>query len=169
MKETGYSEKPRINRKSRVPSKRRVIGYAAGAILASLIFVGWLQLSFVQYATPTSFRFRLSFALFFWLTDGFALTLFLMIAPWSLAVSAYRKLRWFGGIYFPVLGAVIIFTFGCVTASISPKPFFVDDQTFLAGAVMAAERQGLCFLLAGIAFGASYWFFGERHIPSREK
>jgi len=107
--------------------------------------------------------------LFFWLTDGFALTLFLMIAPWSLAVSAYRKLRWFGGIYFPVLGAVIIFAFGCVTASISPKPFFVDDQTFLAGAVMAAERQGLCFLLAGIAFGASYWFFGERHIPSREK
>ena len=140
-----------------------------GAILASLIYLGWLQLSFVQGTAPTSFRFRLFFALFFWLTDGFALTLFLMIAPWSLAVSAYRKLRGFGGIYFPVLGAFIVFTFGCVTASISPKPFFVEDQTFLQGALIAATRQGLCFLLAGIAFGASYWFFGERHVPTREK
>ncbi len=158
-----------MNPKTWVPGNRRVVGYAVAAILASLIYVAWLQLSIVHDATPTTFRFRLVFALLFWFIDGFALTLLLMIAPWSLAVSAYGKLRWSGGIYFSVLGAFIVFTLGCVTAAISPKPLFVDDQTFLQGAAMAATREGLGFLLAGVAFGASYWFFGERHIPAREK
>jgi hypothetical protein len=120
-------------------------------------------------AAQLGFGFRLSFAAFFWLTEGFALTLFLMIAPWSLAVSAYGKFRRFGRFYFPAVGALIVFTLGCATASISWKPLFVEDQTFLEGAVMAAQRQGLGFILAGIAFGASYWLFGERKIPRQEK
>lgn len=153
-------------------SNRRIIGYAVGAALASLMHVGWLT-EFLRSgrdaAQQPGFGFRLLFASFFWLTEGFALTLFLMIAPWSLAVSAYGRFRRFGQFYFPAVGALIVFTLGCATASISWKPLFIEDQTFLQGAVIAAQRQGLGFILAGIAFGASYWLFGERKIPGQEK
>ena len=91
-----------------------------------------------------------------------------MIVPWTLAVSAYRKLRWPGQLYFPVVGAVMVFVLGCTSASLAPKPLFVEDQTFLQGATIAAEREGIAFLLAGLAFGACYWFFGERRIPARK-
>jgi len=153
------------------PSNRRIIGYAVGATLASLMYVGW----FMEFTRSDpdvgqiDFGFRLAFASFFWLTEGFALTLFLMIAPWSLVVSAYGKFRRFGLFYFPAAGALIIFILGCTTASISWKPLFVEDQTFLEGAAIAAQRQGLGFGLAGIAFGVCYWLFGERTIPSQKK
>src|SRR4029077_20246695 len=98
------------------PSNRRIIGYAVGATLASLMYVGWFM-EFWSSADPDvaqlGFGFRLLFASFFWLTEGFALTLFLMIAPWSLAVSAYGKFRRFGRFYFPAVGALIVFTLGC--------------------------------------------------------
>lgn len=135
------------------------------------MYVGWLVAFLMpdRNAAQVGFGFRLLFASFFWLTGGFALTLFLMMAPWSLAVSAYSKFRRFGRFYFPAVGALFVFTFGCATASISWKPLFIEDQTFLEGAVIAAQRQGLGFILAGIAFGASYWLFGERKIPGQEK
>ena len=153
------------------PGNRRIIGYAAGATLASLMYVGWLMeyMGSDPDTAQLGFGFRLLFASFFWLTEGFALTLFLMIAPWSLAVSAYGIFRRFGRLYFPAVGALIVFTLGCATASISWKPLFIEDQTFLEGAVVAAQRQGLGFILAGIAFGVSYWLFGERMIPGQEK
>jgi hypothetical protein len=91
-----------------------------------------------------------------------------MIVPWGLIVWVYRKLRWSGQFYFPAVGAFFLFALGCTTASTSARPFFMEDQTFLEGLVVAAERQGIGFLLAGIAFGASYWFFGERQIRVRK-
>jgi hypothetical protein len=120
-------------------------------------------------ALPVGLGFSVLLASWLWLTGGFALTLFLMIVPWSLPVSVYGKLRWCGRIYFPAVGAFFLFALGCTTASTAWKPFFIEDQTFLEGVVTAAERKGIVFLLARIAFGASYWFFGERQIPAREK
>jgi hypothetical protein len=105
---------------------------------------------------------------FLWLVGGFAFALLAMIIPWSLAVWAYRKARWHGQIYFPAVGAFLIFILSCVSSSLAPKPFFVPDQTFLQGAAIAAEREGIAFLLAGLTFGVCYWFFCERHIPAQE-
>jgi hypothetical protein len=106
--------------------------------------------------------------LIFWAIGGFAPALLVMIAPWSLAVLAYRKLRWCSRLYFLGMGACMVFVLGCTSASLAPKPFFVQEQTFLQGAGMAAGREGIVFLLAGLAFGACYWYFGEQRIPVRE-
>jgi hypothetical protein len=159
-----------VDLRSRGPGEKRALGYLTGAMFASLIYVGWLIVLISGVASPgappySRFIFELLFAWFLWLTDGFALTLLLMIIPWIIAVLAYRKLRWAGRIYFPCVGALIVFTFGCTTASLSPKPLFIEDQTFLEGAVIAAERLGIGLVFAGIAFGASYWCLGERQIP----
>jgi hypothetical protein len=147
---------------------RRVTGYAASAMLASLIYVVWLTLSAkfggVGTARP-SLLFGFGFALVFLFIGGFALALLLMIVPWAIAVWARLKTRWDNPIYFPVLGALLVFTLGCTTASILPKPLWIEDQTFLEGAVIAAQRQGVCLLLSGIAFGACYWWL-ERRVSS---
>ena len=112
---------------------------------------------------------RLLIAVFFWVAGGFGPTLLVMILPWILAVFAYRKLRWSGQLYFPGVGALLLFVLSCASASLAPKPLFIEDQTFLEGAAIAAERQGIVFLLAGLAFGACYWFLGERQISTQEK
>jgi hypothetical protein len=126
-----------------------------------LIYINWFV--FVNFVDPhSSLGFRFGVASFFWLADGFAPTLLVMIIPWTLVVSAYRKLEWSGRIYFPGVGALMVFVLGCSSASLAPKPLFIEDRTFLQGALVAAERQGIVFLLAGLAFGTCYWFFGER-------
>ena len=155
-----------------LPSRPSVVGYASGATAASLIYVAWIAFVVSDIGPQTSragFGFRLSFAIFFWVADGFAATLLLMVLPWILAVSIFRKLRWAPQLYFPGAGAFVLLVLACASSSLAPKPLFVDDQTFLQGAIMAAQRQGIAYLLAGLAFGACYWFFGERHIPAREQ
>jgi hypothetical protein len=150
---------------------RRVVGYTSGAMLASLIYVTWVLAS--APAGPSdaheSLAFHVGLAFFFWLFGGFALTLFLMIVPWIIAVLAYRRLRWPGPIYFPVVGSIFSFVIGCVAASIATKPLWIEDQTLTEGALIAAQRQGICFLASGLLFGASYWFLGERHVSLNEK
>jgi len=50
------------------------------------MYVGWFMESLMRSdpdAARLGFGFRFLFASFLWLTEGFALTLFLMIAPWS--------------------------------------------------------------------------------------
>ena len=143
--------------------------YSVSGMFASLIYVIWLTVSlrFWSGQPHASLIFALGFSLFFWLAGGFALTLLLMIVPWIIAVWAYRKLRWASPLYFSGIGAVIVFTLGCATASIAPKPLFIEDQTFLEGALIAAERQGVCLLFAGVALGTCYWWFGERQLQPR--
>jgi hypothetical protein len=128
------------------------------AILASLIYLVWLTvlITFREWGNLPGLIFVLGFALFFLFAGGFALALLLMIVPWAIAVWAQFKMRWDGRIYFPVVGAVLVFTLGCTTASLLPKPLWIEDQTFLEGAVITAERQGVCLLLCGVAFGACY-------------
>ena len=94
--------------------------------------------------------------------DGFLQALLLLILPWTAAVWLSRKFRWSAKLYFPAAGALLLFVIGCAAASISPKPLFIEDQTFLEGALIAAQRQGLCFLFSGAVFGAAYWFISER-------
>lgn len=147
-----------------------VIGHAWGAAVGSLIYVALDALVLRHSGTPeTSLGFDLGFIFFFLLPTDFAPALLLMILPWWLAVSVYRKLRLPGQLYFPGVGALLVFVLGCTTASLAPKPLFVEDQTFLQGATIAAERQGIAFLLAGLAFGACYWFFSGRQVAAQDR
>jgi hypothetical protein len=140
-------------------------GYAVSAILASLIYVVWLSVSIAFGEAGTThpgllFGFRFAFVFLF--VGGFGLALLLMLVPWAIVVWAHFKTRWDGRIYYPGVGALLLFTLGCTTAAISPKPLFIEDQTFLEAAVITAQRQGLCLLFSGIAFGACYWWLERR-------
>jgi hypothetical protein len=150
---------------------KRAVGYASGAILASLLYVIWLIVSIPPEPSDVhgSLAFRITFSFFFWLVDGFALTLLVMIIPWIIVVWSYRRMQWSGRIYFPIAGSLLLFVIGCAATSIAPTPLWMEYQTFLQGALIAAQRQGICFFASGLVFGASYWLLGERHIPLHKK
>jgi hypothetical protein len=150
-----------------VPGSRRIdlAAYAVSALLASLLYVVWLSVSVVfdKAGSPhASFLFGLGFAFGFLFVGGFGLALLLMIVPWAIAVWVQLKTRWDGRIYYPALGALLLFSLGCTASAISPKPLFVEDQTFLQAAMITAQRQGLCLVFSGIAFGACYWWLERR-------
>jgi hypothetical protein len=141
-------------------------GYALSVLVAALLYVVWLSLSIVigeAATTHPSLRFALGFAFGFLLVGGFGLALLLMIVPWTIVVRARLKTRWDVRIVYPAVGALLLFTLACVTAAISPKPFFVPDQTFFEAAMITARREGLCLLFSGIAFGSCYAWFERRN------
>jgi hypothetical protein len=141
---------------------KRIAGYLLSAALALLFYVVWLLVYFESQPGKTSLGFNLAFAFFFSITEGFGAALALMSLPWILAVRGYRILRCWGQVYFAGIGAFLTLVIGCTTASLSPKPLWIEDQTFLEGVRIAAERQGICLILAGTIFGFSYWFLSER-------
>jgi len=110
----------------------------------------------------TSLKFKLGFAYMFLIVGGFGPALALMSLPWIVAVRAYRRLRRWGEVYFAAIGAFLTLVISCAAASLSPKPFCVEDQTFFEGVKIAVERQGICFILAGTVFGLFFWFLSER-------
>lgn len=142
-----------------------LVGYAVSAVLASLIYVVWLSVSIAfgeAGTTHPGLLFGFEFAFVFLFVGGFGLALLLMIVPWAIIVWARLKTRWDGRIYYPGVGALLLFTLGCITAAISPKPLWIENQTFLEAAAITAQRQGLCLLFSGIAFGACYWWLERR-------
>ena len=148
-----------------------VLGYACSAAFASGFYILWLYISMSSDAAPgqtTSLQFRLGFAVFFCAFGGFIPAIVLMIVPWLLAVLIYRRVSVPGWIYYSAIGAVSTALIGCATSSLAPKPLFIEDQTFIEGVIIAAERQGVCMLLAGLLFGTSFWFLsGRRPLPFR--
>jgi tetrahydromethanopterin S-methyltransferase subunit F len=144
---------------------RRFAGFAVSAILASLLYVIWVAIS-AAWDGGTTHRgliFGLRFALFFMFAGGFALAWILMIVLWAMAVWLQLKTRWDARIYFPAVGALLVLVLGSAASSIAPTPAWMQNQTFLQGAAIAAERQGLCLLASGLVFGACYRGF-EQHI-----
>jgi hypothetical protein len=157
----------------------RLVGYLASVAGASLFYVTWFVIWIELNSTPggdTSFMFKIGLAFFFMLfSAGSAFVL--MAIPWYLSVRWYDRLqrsgpinsvRWFdrarrfGLIYFSLLGAATTLVLGCATSSLSPKPLFIEDQTFLEGFMVAIERQGICLLLTGLVFGLTFWLVSER-------
>jgi hypothetical protein len=55
---------------------------------------------------------------------------------------------------------------GCAASSVSPKPLFIEDQTFIEGVLIALERQGACLALAGTILGLGYWFLAEKNVAA---
>jgi hypothetical protein len=137
----------------------RMAAYALGAAIASLVYIAWTA---VDIPPPAGLAFRLGFALFFWLVEGFSLTLLLVGIPWILAVRLSQGSWRAGWAYFAVIGAALTFAIGCPAASLSPKPLFIEDQTFFEGARIAAERQGVCITVAGVLHGLTYWLLAEK-------
>jgi hypothetical protein len=144
----------------------RIAAYALGTAIASLVYIAWTAVDFLP---PGGLGFRLGLALFFWLVEGFSVTLLLVGIPWILVVRLYRGSWRAGWAYFAVIGAVLTFAIGCAATSLSPKPLFIEDQTFFEGARIAAEREGLCFTVAGILLGFTYWLFAEKRPSSAPK
>jgi hypothetical protein len=147
----------------------RVPEFIASAVIAGAVYVVWTASVLflgVEHRTFPDFLTTLALALFFSITSGFALAMLLMIVPWAIAVWGQLKTGWNGRIYFPVVGAALVFLLGCIATSISPVLLFVPDQTFLEGALLTAQRQGLCLVVSGIAFGACHWRL-ERNALSR--
>lgn len=144
---------------------KRAIGYIVGATAASLFYATYFMW-WTEESTPTapqaSFGFQLGLALFFWLTAGFCATISVMALLWIAVVRAYAIVRLSGPAYFGGFGAVLTLVLGCTVSSLTPKPFFIEDQTFLEGFLIVAQRQGVCLLLAGFILGLTYWSIGER-------
>ncbi len=138
----------------------RAAAYLVSAGLASVVHVGWLVV--VGFMIPP--RTSLGLAVFVYFANGFFATLLLLVLPWAIAVWASRRLRWPLRVLFPVFGALFVLVIGCAASSISFRPLWIEDQTFLQGALIAAERQGFALLISGGILGASYWFLSERDL-----
>jgi hypothetical protein len=143
----------------------RLVGYLASVASASLFYVVWFAISLELSRTPdghTSVLFKIGFAFFFLLFSGMGAAFVLMAFPWYLFVRLYDRLQRFGLIYFSLIGAATTLVIACGTSSLSPKPLFIEDQTFLEGFMVAIERQGICLLATGLVFGLTFWLFSER-------
>ncbi len=145
---------------------RPVLGYTLSAMAASVFFITWRVVDFLFSGPPDThvgFRLSLGFAVFFWLMDGFCATLFVMVLPWFAALWAFNKLRWSGRVCCEVTGAIVTLITGSAMTSLAPKPFWIEDQTFLEGFLIGLQRQGLSYFLAGLLFGLTYWLLAVRH------
>jgi hypothetical protein len=131
-----------------------------------VFYIVWDTVFIRVQPDKTTWGVNLEVAIVFSIVGGFGPALALMSLPWILAVWGYRKLRCYGQVYFAGIGAVLLLVIGCATASLFPKPFFIEDQTFIEGIKIAVERQGICFFLAGAFCGFSYWFLSERQVTT---
>ena len=89
-----------------------------------------------------------------------------MPLPWALVLWIYSRVKWSGVVYFAGIGALLMLLIGSAASSVSPKPLFIEDQTFLEGVLIAFQRQGVCLALAGTIIGLGYWFLAERNVAS---
>jgi hypothetical protein len=136
----------------------RMVGYLASFSSASLFYLVWLAVQNRTSASHVTVRFQIGFALFFWIFGGMAAALVLMAFPWYLAVVWHGRLQGSGLMYFSLIGAATTTVIGCATASLAPKPLFIEDQTFLEGFMIAIQRQGVCMMFTGLVFGLTFWF-----------
>lgn len=139
----------------------RVVGYVLSSVLAWFIYLGCIA---AEFRDPGDSQTHLVAALIVCIFGGFSSALMLMAFPWTVVVWMYRKVRLFGPAYFGCSGLLLMILIGCAASSLSPKPLFIEDQTFLQGVLICLERQGLYLALAGLIVGLGYWFLGERNV-----
>ena len=145
----------------------RVAGYALCALAAWVFYVGWIVFATARLSGPSSLSTSIFAAVFLCVFGGFSAALILMTLVWILVVWIHCKVRLPGATYFVCAGTLLMVLIGCVSSSLSPKPLFVQNQTFFEGVLIALERQGVCLALAGTVIGSGYWFFAERKITDR--
>jgi hypothetical protein len=123
------------------PSLKRALGYVVSAIFASLFYVAWIFWELLRLGRDAHEHFIGTFcaSIFFLLFGGFGLVFVPLILPWALAVGAFPRARVSGRVYFTLAGAILIFVIGCVMSSLTPKPLFIEDQTFFEGVLIAVK------------------------------
>lgn len=146
------------------PTMLRVAAYALSSLVAFVFYVSWIA---GEVPGPGSFSNRILAALFLCMFGGFSAAIVSMTLPWIVVVWIYRKLRLSGAVYFALLGGLMMVVAGSVTSSVSPKPLFIEDQTFFGGVLIALQRQGVCLTMAGTIIGLGYWFLGEKRLTER--
>ncbi len=144
----------------------KIAGFAVAALLSTVLYLGWI---IIEVSTPSlaSWRDSLPAALLLCIVGGFLAALVLMTVPWIFVILIYRKTRIPGAAYFACAGSLLMVLLGSTASSLSPKPLFIEDQTFVQGVLVAIQRQGVCFLLSGALFGLTYWFLAERSFPPK--
>jgi hypothetical protein len=147
-------------------ASNRLVGYLASFASASFAYLAWFELWNSAADSHVSIRFRIGLAVFFWLFGGMAAALVLIAGPWCFVVILYDRLQRFGLMYFSLLGAVFTLAIGCAMSSLSPKPLFIEDQTFLEGCMIAVKRQGAGMVLTGLVFGLTFWLVSEHQRQS---
>ena len=144
----------------------RFFAYALTSIAALVFYVAWVA---ATVPGPGSWPTRIFAAFFLCLFGGFSVAILSMALPWVLAVWIYNSRRLAGPAYFALVGALLMLIAGCVASSLSPKPLFIEDQTFFQGALIALERQGVCLTLAGTMVGLVYWLLGEKQLTRKDR
>jgi len=129
-------------------------------MLGCIFYVTWIAVE----VGAGSFRDRLIAALVLCAIGGFSAALVLMTLPWALVVWLRRAVRLSGPAYFACAGTLLTILVGCAASSLSPKPLFVEDQTFFEGVLIALQRQGVCLAIAGAVIGFAYWFSTEKNL-----
>lgn len=145
----------------------RAAGYAISMAVAWLVYIGGIA---AEIPGPGSVAQRLLAASIFSLIGGFAAALALMAPSWILSMWIYLRFRLSGPVFFIVTATILMVILGCISSSLSWKPLFIEDQTFLEGFVIALKRQGMILAAAGAAAGLGYWHLAEKFIkcPRRD-
>jgi hypothetical protein len=149
-------------------NRNRLAGYLLGIASASLFYLIWLTVEFeLMPPRQAGIRLNLGVAIFVWAFEGMGAALILAGLPWYFVVAGHDRWQRFGLAYFSLAGAATMLVLGSCASSLSWKPLFIEDQTFLQGVVIAIERQGVCMLLTGFIFGLTYWLASGRVRHSR--
>lgn len=139
------------------------IGYVAGFGASALVFMVLTVLTIFR-ASPHSSA-GTAFVVCALVITEIVPAFLAMILPWYVVVGAGAFLPAWRGMYFTVLGATVSFLVECATTAVAPVPLFIENQTFWEAAGIAAERQGLAFLVSGATFGLLYWLISDRGRP----
>ena len=85
----------------------------------------------------------------------------LILVPWALAVHLPKKTRFSPGpTYFFLSGCFIMGSIGCAFYARTLQTFSTDLQyvnSYIDCLALAAQRQGILFLITGASFGMIYW------------
>ena len=146
--------------------KVRIAGYAVMAIAACAFYVCWTT---IQSSLSSPGGWRISFVVALVLCLSVAAALIPMTMLWIGVAWMYRKMQISGAVYFTCAGAILMVLLGCTAFSLSPKPLFIEDQTFFEGLLIALERQGVCLTLDGALMGFGYWLIAEKRHSRLEK
>ena len=142
-------------------AKGRFVGYLTAAAAGSFVYVAGGVAATENIRAGLAHIDELKIALALWLLVFF-MAIIGMFLPWCLVLWVSRRISHSGACYFAGTAAIASLAVGCVISSLLPEPLFVEDQTFLEGIRIAAERQGWLLLLTGIAGGLTYWLVSER-------
>jgi hypothetical protein len=133
-----------------------VLGYGSGAVVAASFYAVWFLTWPPAFGGRVTLNFTPGLGAFFAVFDAFLPVLLMLALPWVAVARVGRRLARPRFIYFAASGVVAVFLIGCAAAALDPEMLFIQSPTFLGAAGVAAVRQGVVFMIAGLLFGSIY-------------